>query len=187
MQQPMDNQQMQSRMGMPQTGYGHNSHHHNGMQMMNPLHMGMRPQMQRTDSKKPGQRKPNVPGEKKSNAPKSPAVKRVKEVVYVKLFVVQQQFKQTEKPMMDEIDVNDDDIPPVEAMEEEEEKPDEEPKQDEEAEQKPDEQQIPQDEEEDQQPDERPDIEEHLSYEQSQKDEEEESVELYDSNESRSI
>ena len=83
---------MQSRMGMPQSGYGHDNHHHNGMHMMNPnLHMGMggmRPQMQKTDSKKAGQRKPTTPGEKKSNAPKSPAVKRVKEVVFVKLFVV---------------------------------------------------------------------------------------------------
>ena len=73
-------------------------------------------------------------------------------------------------------------------MDEEEEKPDEEPKQDEPAEEeKPDEQQVQEEEEEDQQPDERPDSEEHLSYENSQKDEEEESVELYDSNESRSI
>jgi len=95
---------------------------------------GMRPQMQKTDSKKAGQRKPTTPGEKKSNAPKSPAVKRVKEVVFVKLFVVQQQYKQTEKPIAEDIEVNDDEIPPVEAMDEEEEKPEEEPKENEEAE-----------------------------------------------------
>ena len=112
---------------MPQAGYEDRGHHQNGMShMMNPnLQMGMgggmRPQMQKTDSKKAGQRKPTVPGEKKPNAPKSPAVKRVKEVVFVKLFVVQQQYKKTEKPMVEDPDIPDEDIPAVEVGEEDDE------------------------------------------------------------------
>ena len=182
---------MQSRMGMPQTGYDHDRHHQNGMgHMMNPnLDMsmgGMRPQMQKQDSKKAGQRKPTAPGEKKSNAPKSPAVKRVKEVVFVKLFVVQQQYKPTEKPIIEDVDVGDEDIPPVEGMDEEE-KPEgeEEPKEEEEPKPEEAEQQI--EEESHQEPDQRPDSEEHLSYENSEKAEEEESVELYDSNQTKSV
>ena len=37
------------------------------------------------------------PGEKKPSAPKSPGVKKQKEIVFVKLFVVQQQYKHTER------------------------------------------------------------------------------------------
>jgi hypothetical protein len=71
-------------------GMGHDHQNgHNGFP--NPaMHMGnmMRPNLNKNESKKSGGRKPTTPGEKKSNQPKSPAVKRVKEVVYVKLFVV---------------------------------------------------------------------------------------------------
>jgi hypothetical protein len=55
----------------------------NGMVNRGPPHMNL----QKPDPKKNG-RKP-TPNEKKPNQPKSPAVKRPKEIIYVKLFGVQ--------------------------------------------------------------------------------------------------
>jgi hypothetical protein len=50
--------------------------------------MGQRPPSLNKDISKKQGRKPTPNGDKKPNQPKSPAVKRVKEVSYVKLFAV---------------------------------------------------------------------------------------------------
>jgi hypothetical protein len=70
---------------------GQNGHNHMQAQGMvgGPLQNAIRPGLNKNESKKSGGRKPTPSGEKKTSQPKSPAVKRVKEITYVKLFVVQ--------------------------------------------------------------------------------------------------
>lgn len=139
---------------------------------------------QKPDPKKNG-RKPTPNGEKKPNQPKSPAVKRTKEITYVKLFAVQQQFKAEPKvmePLDDDLDIVVPEVQIEEDAEAEAEKPAEEEKP-EEKEEEPEEKEA-----EASDVEARSDVvEDHEQYEQSEHEEQTEEVCFYDPNDVREI
>jgi hypothetical protein len=121
------------------------------------------------------------PGDKKSTQVKSPAPKKQKEIIYSKILVVQQQYRQGEvKQAEDQVDETDRPVPPIDADPEDdqiEEKNEEEEVK--EPEQEVDEY-VEEKHEEEQEGDDDRGEENHEEYEESVQDEQEESLELYD-------
>jgi len=172
---------------------GHNGNTLNSKGPQNPSYMSNNqarpPTLNKPDPKKQVGRKPTPNGDKKSGQPKSPAVKKTREVTLVKLFVVQQQYRANEFKLTDDDNKDGDNIkvPEIELDEE-----DEKPVDQAEDQQEPAAQEEPAQEEE-QQPedpveeDERVAEEDHEAYEESNEGSNEESVELYDQNCTREI
>ena len=139
------------------------------------------PNLAKQDSRKTG-RKPTPNGEKKASQPKSPAIKKQREVTYTSLIIVQHQFRQTDLKIPEEpednttpqkIEVEE----PENNEQQEEEKPDDAPKEDEKQEEE-----QPPIEEEPAEPDNRSE-EHHEEYNLSQaEDNNESTTELYDPN-----
>ena len=151
-----------------------------------PIGAGMQPRppsLNKQEQRKQG-RKPTPSGEKKSIQPKSPAPKKAKEVTYVRLLIVQQQYRVDSKIVEDINEEVETEVQPPPIQEEVEAVVEEDVKE-EEAEQVPEEV-VEAQPEEPEEIDERGE-EDHEEYQESQEDDDESQTDLYDQNDVREI